>query len=63
MSKPPVLAFGTKAEFKPTAGSRIGAIIKKGANLLADEQRPLLETVAKQLINGTANGKAHAHRR
>ena len=62
MAKHPKLTFGTKADFKPTRGSHLGETIKRNANLLTDEQRPLLETVAKQLIKGTAYGKVHAHR-
>lgn len=62
MAKHPAITFGTKADFKPTRGSKIGEIIKRDANRLTDEQRPLLELVAKQLIKGTAYGKAHAHR-
>ena len=63
MAKHPAITFGTKADFKPTRGCRIGEIIKRDANLLTAEQRGLLGEMAKQLIKGTAYGKAHAHRR
>ena len=62
MAKHPGITVGTKAEFTPTRGSRLGEIIKRDANRLTDDQRSLLDVVAKHVIKGTAYGKAHAHR-
>lgn len=63
MAKHPGITFGTKAEFTPTRGSRLGAIIKQNANLLTADQRAILGDMAKQIIKGAAYGKVHAHRR
>jgi hypothetical protein len=64
MAKQSALSVGTKTAFTPTRGTRIGNKIKNQAHQLSDEQRPLLDLVAKKLIKGSAYGKAaHAHRR